>query len=220
MSTNPSQPSQPADSAQANAASENAPAEEGQSGQSGQHANSLGQRRPDSRPLTEREREQLAVLRRRAWRSHIEEMIQEAQREGKFDNLRGTGQPLQIEENIHAGDRALAYSLLKSNGYAPAEVERGKEIDVELRRAEKVLEILRRQRDNLRGRTLPAFASERRAYNILRAKTRLRYEDTLRAINSSILSLNIIAPPALHRVALDVAAKLREFDREFPQLKE
>src|SRR5215467_9105524 len=72
----------------------------------------------------------------RRWRDHIEEQLAEATARGAFDNLRGTGQPLTLDANPYAGDRALAYSLLKSNNLAPPEIERGKEIDAELARAE------------------------------------------------------------------------------------
>jgi hypothetical protein len=154
------------------------------------------------------------------WRGIAEERIQEAQRNGDFKNLKGKGQPLRLEQNFYAGDRALAYSLLKSNAVAPPEIERGKEIDAELARTEEMLAHLRRQRDALRVRTGHAFASERRAYNIVHEKTATRYAEALRGLNSRILSLNIIAPPSLHRRLIDVEARLRAFEDEFPRLKE
>lgn len=157
---------------------------------------------------------------RRKWRDYVEEQITEAQQRGDFDNLPGAGKPLRIEKNVFAGDKALAYSLLKNNQVAPPEIERAKEIDAALARADGLLTTLRRRRDALRLKLGSAFASDRRAYNLLRDKTELRYGEALRAINSNILSLNIIAPPALHRRMLDVDAKLRAFDDEFPRLAE
>ena len=50
--------------------------------------------------------------------------------------------------------------------------------------------------------------------------TRSRYEAALRATNSKILSLNIIAPVAMHRRMLDVERRLEAFDTEFPLLAE
>lgn len=157
---------------------------------------------------------------RRKWRDYIEEQITQAQQRGDFDNLPGAGKPLRIEENIFAGDKALAYSLLKNNELAPPEIERGREIDAALARADALLVTLRRRRDALRLKSSRAFASDRRAYNLLRDNTAARYAGALRAINSSILSLNIIAPPALHRRPLDVDSRLRAFDEEFPRLDE
>ncbi len=155
---------------------------------------------------------------RRKWATVVEQHIEEAQARGDFDNLRGAGQPLRLDKNPFAGDKALAYSLLKNSDLAPPEIERGKEIDAELARADALLATLRRQRDNLRLKRGSAFASERRAYNVLREKTELRYSAALRGINSKILSLNIVAPAALHRRLIDIDARLRTFAEEFPRL--
>lgn len=159
-----------------------------------------------------------AASRLRRWADHVEEQIQQAREQGEFDNLEGSGKPLHIEENVHAGDKALAYSLLKSNHMAPPEIERRKEVDTELERAESMLKPLRHQRETLRFRLGPPFVSERRAYNILRDKTLVRYRDTLRAINSKILSLNIVAPAPLHLRMVDVDARFRALEAEFPLL--
>jgi hypothetical protein len=155
---------------------------------------------------------------RRKWPTVVEQQIEEAQARGDFDNLQGAGQPLRLDKNIYAGDKALAYSLLKNNDLAPPEIERGKEIDAELERADALLASLRRQRDNPRLKRGSAFASERRAYNVLRDKTEARYAGALRGINSKILSLNIVAPAALHRRLIDIDARLRAFAEEFPRL--
>lgn len=156
----------------------------------------------------------------RKWRERVEELLAEARDRGEFDNLPGAGQPLNLEKNVYAGDKELAYGLLKNNHLAPPEIERGKEIDGEIARAEALLTTLRRRRDALHVRRMGAFASERRAYNLLRDKIETRYAEALRGINSKILSLNIIAPPALHRRTLDVNGRLAAFRSEFPRLEE
>ena len=54
----------------------------------------------------------------------LEEQIQRAISEGKFDNLKGAGKPLNLDdyfatpEDIRAG-----YTLLKNNDFVPPEVE-------------------------------------------------------------------------------------------------
>src|SRR5579885_3496730 len=58
---------------------------------------------------------------RRLYRYRVEEQIREAQERGEFDNLRGAGKPLNLEEEHLAGEKTLAYRLLKSNDYAPPE---------------------------------------------------------------------------------------------------
>lgn len=162
---------------------------------------------------------EMEQARRRAVRDLVEQRIQEAREEGKFDHLAGAGQPLRFDEDVWAGDKALAYHLLKSNNAAPPEVERGQEIDRDLQRAEEPLRLLRFRRDALLARAM-ASASDRRAYNTVRAATERAYEEALRSINSNILSLNIIAPAALHRRLLDVAGRMERFREEFPPLAE
>jgi hypothetical protein len=159
-----------------------------------------------------------ARMRRRA--DLIEELLEDARARGEFENLKGAGQPLDLQKDLYAGDKALAYSLLRSNQMAPPEIERGKEIDADLARAADLLMRLRHQRAALAPRAGARHAAERRAYNLLRDKTEARYTEALRAINSKILSLNIVAPSALHRRTIDVEARLREFADEFPRLPE
>ena len=152
------------------------------------------------------------------WADLVEEKLNEAMERGDFDNLEGRGKPLAIDHNPFAGDRALAYSLLKNNHVAPPEIERAKEIDNDIQRAAEMLETLRHRQHALGGRS--AARDARRAYNIARDATETRYEALLRAINSNILSLNIIAPTAMHRRRLDIEAKMLAFRDEFPRLDE
>ena len=113
--------------------------------------------------------------------------------------------------------RRLCFWFLKNNQVAPPEIERGKEIDADLARADALLAELRARQDALLRR---ATAADRRAYNLLRDKTEARYADLLRATNSNILSFNIITPAVLHRRMLDIERLLRAFQAEFPHLPE
>src|SRR5205823_783118 len=54
---------------------------------------------------------------------YISEQIREAEARGEFDNLPGTGKPLNLDDDSHAGDKAMGYHLLKSQGFAPQEIE-------------------------------------------------------------------------------------------------
>jgi hypothetical protein len=61
--------------------------------------------------------------------SAIEEKIKEAMARGEFDNLPGSGKPLDLEAYFNTPeDLRMAYSMLKSNDFLPAEVEMFKEI--------------------------------------------------------------------------------------------
>jgi len=151
---------------------------------------------------------------RRRWESIVEQQIAEARDQGAFENLRGQGQPLRLEANPYAKEKALAYSVLKNNHMAPPEIERAKEIAEDLHRADALLARLRFQRDRLRARAV-LFSSDRRSYNVLLAGTEQRYVQALAAINSKILSLNLSAPTALHLHMINIEARLQEFHRQF-----
>ena len=60
----------------------------------------------------------------------IEEKIREAMENGEFDDLPGKGKPLDLEAYFSTpADLRLGYSVLKSAGCVPVEVELQKEID-------------------------------------------------------------------------------------------
>ncbi len=62
--------------------------------------------------------------------SAIEQKIREAIARGEFDNLAGSGKPLDLDDYFNAPeDLRMAYSILKSNDFVPEEVEIFREID-------------------------------------------------------------------------------------------
>ena len=67
-----------------------------------------------------------------AWQRVAERKIEEAMAEGAFDRLAGEGQPLNIEEDpFEDPSLRMAHRLLRNNGFAPAWIEEGKEIEAE-----------------------------------------------------------------------------------------
>jgi hypothetical protein len=59
----------------------------------------------------------------------VEKKIQEAQRNGEFDNLPGRGKPIECKEDRHIPeDLRLAYKILKNADCLPPEIEEKKEI--------------------------------------------------------------------------------------------
>jgi hypothetical protein len=157
---------------------------------------------------------------RRVWRDLVEEILGEARENGEFDNLPGKGKPLRLEDDVYAGDKALAYHLLKNNDLAPPEIERGRQIDAEIARAGEILATLRRRRNALLGGGRSESASDRRAYNLVRDNAEASYRDVLREANSNVLSLNITAPAILHRPLIPVEKRMQAFVEEFPRLEE
>lgn len=62
------------------------------------------------------------------WDAMMDEMIEEAMRNGEFDNLPGKGKPLDLSRNPFAQDTELAYSLLKNNDYTLPWIAQRREI--------------------------------------------------------------------------------------------
>jgi hypothetical protein len=59
----------------------------------------------------------------------IENRIRDAQKKGEFDNLEGSGEPLDIEDFSGVPeDLRLSYKMLKNAGYAPPEIQLKKDI--------------------------------------------------------------------------------------------
>lgn len=65
--------------------------------------------------------------------SLVEEQILKAQKAGKFDNLEGMGEPLNLEENPFEPDEVrMVFRILKRNNYAPYWIELGNDIDADI----------------------------------------------------------------------------------------
>ena len=72
----------------------------------------------------------------------IDEIIRKAMESGEFDNLPGTGKPIQWNENPYAReDWRLAEDLLKKNGLSYPWMEKRKEIDQDIAELKEILTI-------------------------------------------------------------------------------
>jgi DnaJ family protein C protein 28 len=174
-------------------------------------------RKARDKPETDPEPPRVNKFHGRRYHDYIEEQIAEARERGEFDNLRGSGKPLRLDDDdFYAGDKALAYGLLKSHGLAPAEVELAKEIRSESEHAEAKLERLRQRGRTLRARRLLPSANERRIYNASVEKAAVEYEQALRELNRKILTLNLTTPEAMHRPLFEVEKLMRRFRESCP----
>jgi DnaJ family protein C protein 28 len=152
----------------------------------------------------------------RRYFDYVEEQIQEAQARGEFDNLPGFGKPLNLDDNLFTSDKAMAYSLLKSNGFAPPEIELAKEIRSEFEKAETKLAKLRHQGNSLRMRRVPPFESEKRAFNHSVEKAASEYNQLLQELNRKILNLNLMTPSAMHMPTFEVEKLVQQFRKSCP----
>jgi len=168
-------------------------------------------RKSTEKPQADNQRPMPGKYYGRRFEDYVGQQIREAMERGAFDNLPGAGKPLRLDADPYVGDKELGYHLLKSNGYAPTEIELAKEIRTEYERVEARLERVRHQRQTLRTRRVPPFPSEKRAFNTTLAKAAADYEKTLRDLNRKILTLSLMAPAALHRIPFDVEKLVSEF---------
>jgi DnaJ family protein C protein 28 len=70
----------------------------------------------------------------------------------------------------------------------------------------------------LRGRPLPPFPSEKRAYNTAVNRALAEYEKTLGELNRKILTLNLSAPASMHRPSLNIEQMVSQFREACPLL--
>jgi DnaJ family protein C protein 28 len=74
----------------------------------------------DGEALTEADRQAEHKLRMRfEFNDLIEDLIQEGRERGVFDNLRGKGQPLNLQSGLYENDRKLANELMKEHDVLP-----------------------------------------------------------------------------------------------------
>jgi DnaJ family protein C protein 28 len=175
-------------------------------------------RKPPDKTVDEQEAPKIRRYRGKQYLDYIDEQIREAQERGEFDNLPGTGKPLILDETQFTGDKAMAYSLLKQNGYAPPEIELAKEIRSDFEKAQAQLEKLRLQRHSLRAKRVPPLKSEKRAFNQAVVRAGSEYGQSLRELNRKVLNLNLSTPSLMHMPMFEVEKLVQQFRASCPLL--
>ncbi|HSS99039.1 MAG TPA: DnaJ family domain-containing protein, partial [Terriglobales bacterium] len=130
----------------------------------------------------------------------IDEIIQNAIKDGAFDNLPGKGKPLELEQNPFGDSEwELAYHLLKENGFAPEFIEKRKAIETELAAAREMLA----RAWQWRNKALQAGdAANWVESEWQRAKA--KFDQIVEKLNKAIRSYNLSVPSAaLHRKIVD-----------------
>jgi DnaJ homolog subfamily C member 28 len=153
---------------------------------------------PDSKPLVHRRGPDGRLEVGPDWETLIDRQIREAMEEGQFDNLPYQGEPLPNDDNPFAGDRALAFHVLRNAGVAPPWIEADKDARELLGRLDAVIE---------RAASGPAPSSA------ARRRDRDSLGDLVTRVNVAIGRLNAEAPThAQHRRPLALAAVLARHD--------
>lgn len=160
------------------------------------------------------------------WESWIDEQIRLAQEQGQFENLPGRGKPLDLATNPHAGDRELAFKILRDAGFAPEWIELDKAIRVRLERSR--LALLRAwewYRDSARGSDSapdrPTLTRPRGWRSPARAERHLTawqaavatFHREVADINQQIAELNLKVPsPRFQRLKVDAEQEVRSLE--------
>ena len=131
-----------------------------------------------------------------SWESLVDRQIREAMEEGLFDDLPYHGQPLPLEDDAAAGDRALAFRVLKNAGGAPDWIEADKEARELLARRDAVL------------------ARAPRSSPLGRRRDRAELGAIVEAHRLAVLRLNAAAPTdRQHRRPLELATEMARLER-------
>ena len=143
------------------------------------------------------------------WESLIDKKIREAMEAGEFDNLAGTGQPLDLAENPYEDpDWRIAHRMLRNAGFAPSWIEERKDIDAELEAARIVLARKWMIRRNARETRHEESARERWE------RAEAEFRGTVSALNRRIDAWNLKTPAvAFQRNRIDV-------EQEIDQIKD
>ncbi len=148
------------------------------------------------------------------WDRIIERKIREAQEQGKFNDLRGKGQPLKLDENPYEDPAwQAANQLLKDNGFRPEWLEEDVALHEKLAQAR---EVLARTRDwraeqlEMLGARAGVQAVEQRALVQDEWRRALaRFRETLAEVNQGIARLNLMVPNTrFQRLKLDIEAEV------------
>lgn len=135
----------------------------------------------------------------------IDEIIRQAMEEGAFDNLRGKGKPLSLEDNPYADPEwQMAYHLLKKNGFAPPFIEVRQAIELELAAARQALarSFAWRERALATGEDAAWVEAEWH-------KAKATFYESVAALNQRIQTYNLEIPsPNFHRRKIDPAHEL------------
>jgi len=123
----------------------------------------------------------------------VERQIEKARQRGDFDNLKGAGKPVSLEENpFEPAELRMAFKILKDNDFAPYWIELGKEIDNDVSRFWKEVEHFKQYTKIFYQDRHSPSANER--YEKKKAYFYFEQRLTLEKINKKILNYNLHCP--------------------------
>lgn len=153
----------------------------------------------------------------------VDQQIQEAMDRGDFENLPGKGKRQKLEVNPFVPrETRIVNQMLKDNGFAPRWIEVDKEIRAERAQSSRVLENLKRRRQQLRAaiRTQP-FSRDKahRVFELERDRALQTYTSQLKGLNAKIFRYNLTVPGRDRQMPLyNIDESVAKFQEECPSL--
>jgi hypothetical protein len=124
----------------------------------------------------------------------IDKTIRAAQERGLFDDLEGTGRPINWEdESLIDDDWVMAFRIMREQGFAPEWIELHKEIDGELEGAREAVSRAWLWR---KERLIGARESQRRYIDAEWRRAYATFAETIVELNGKIVDFNLIVPIA------------------------
>lgn len=148
----------------------------------------------------------------------VGEMIAQARARGEFDNLEGSGQPLNLEENpLEPADLHMAHKILKDNGFAPYWIELSKEINALRSKFDKEVDYFKRYTRMVCSEKRSDAA--KRNYEQKKQDFYTRSRGQLVEISQKILDYNLQCPVArLGRANFNVDEKMSSLIEDIEKL--
>lgn len=144
----------------------------------------------------------------REFRSLVDRLIDEAQQEGKFDDLPGSGKPLRLNKNPYAEEKAIAFELLQNNNYTLPWIAKRNEILAKIDAFRAGLQ--QAWRRHQRRLSAAAPQSEREALRDEWAEVVAEHAAAIKKLNKEIADLNLTVPAErLELLKLNLNRELR-----------
>jgi DnaJ family protein C protein 28 len=152
------------------------------------------------------------------WESALDRILREARERGEFDNLPGTGQPLNLEEDPWAGEWALAYRVLRQAGETLPWIALGKQIDADKEQLGGLLDVAAKRLSQ--RRTLAWADDERCRYEAELACFRDGYLAAAARLDQKLADFNLQVPSwRLQRGRLPPHVAAERFDAACPPIR-
>ena len=154
------------------------------------------------------------------WESAVDQTLRQAIERGEFDNLKGKGKPLELDDNpFTPADWRLAFKMLQDAGYAPDWIELDK--DIRKLRVELQIGLDRHTRwEKAERARIQNLATEKRQAElalILSARERVikRFREQTTELNKTIDIFNLKAPSTqVHIARIRIEEIIATFESE------